>query len=125
MISRDEFLMGRDSAFPLSAELEVNASDYLDKINKFRAIYGKPMIVSSGYRPGHYNKDAGGAKGSAHAVCLACDFVDHDGSLDQYCLDNLDVLEQCGLYLEDPKSTPNWSHITSRAPNSGHRVFIP
>ena len=83
------------------------------------------MIVSSGYRPGHYNKDAGGAKGSAHAVCLACDFKDPTGDLDQWCMDHLDVLEQCGLYLESPNHTLGWCHLTIRAPGSGDRVFIP
>ena len=124
-ISRDEILMSRDDQYPLSNELEANLAELLPALNKFREIYGKPMVVSSGYRPGHFNSDAGGAKGSAHSVCLACDFHDQDGALDAYCSANLSVLVDCGLYLEDPGHTPGWCHLTTRAPASGHRVFIP
>lgn len=34
-------------------------------------------------------------------------------------------LEQCGLYRERPNETPGWSHLTTRAPSSGKRTFIP
>jgi len=125
MVSRDEVLMGRDQEFPLSAELEANLTKLLEVLNKFRTIYGKPMIVSSGYRPGHYNTDAGGAKNSNHRVCLACDFHDADGSLDQFCIDNLNILEACGLWLESLDSTPGWTHLQCVPPSSGSRVFHP
>jgi hypothetical protein len=29
------------------------------------------------------------------------------------------------LYREDPGSTPGWVHLTTRAPKSGRRTFIP
>lgn len=125
MISRDEVLMGRDKEYPLTPELEANLQALLKSLNQFRDLYGIPMIVSSGYRPGHYNTDAGGAKGSAHMMCEACDFRDSDGSLDFFCANRLDVLEQCKLYLEMPKNTPGWCHLTVRPPKSGNRIFIP
>ncbi len=81
--------------------------------------------VSSGYRPGHYNKDAGGAPNSAHSTCQAVDFYDLDGKMDFYCLANLPILKRCGLYLEAPTGTQGWSHLSTRRPNSGARVFIP
>ena len=122
-IQRNELLMGRDQQFPLSPELETNLSKLLSALNRFRTIYGKPMNVSSGYRPGHFNTDAGGAKNSTHLVCMACDFHDADGSLDQWCLDHLDVLEECGLYLESPDHTHGWCHLQIRP--TKNRVFIP
>ena len=113
--------MGRDVEFPLSPELEKNLSNLLVALNAFRAVYGKPMRVSSGYRPGKYNTAAGGAPNSTHLVCMACDFADLDGSLDAFCLANLPSLEQCGLWLEDPERTHGWTHLDIRARNN--RVF--
>lgn len=125
MISANEVLMGRDKEFPLDTGLNTNLTMLLEALNKFRTVYNKPMFVSSGYRPGAYNKAAGGAPNSAHALCLACDFHDLDGQLDAWCESNLDVLAKCGLYLENPPQTPGWCHLTVRAPASGHRIFIP
>jgi hypothetical protein len=124
-IIREEILKGRDKEFPLSTEIEGNLRLLLFHLNQFRAIYGKPMVVSSGYRPGNYNDLAGGAKKSNHMVCLACDFADADSSLDSYCIKNLDVLEQCGLYLEHPKWTKGWCHLQIVKPASGKRIFVP
>lgn len=121
MITRDEVLMGRDKEFPLSAELESNLTQLLDALNKLRSAYGKPMSVSSGYRPGHYNKDAGGAKNSPHVTCQAVDFHDIDGSITAFCTE--EILEQFGLYREQRQSTPTWCHLQIRPTHS--RVFIP
>lgn len=117
--------MGRDKEFPLSDELKLNLDALVIALNAFRSHYGVPMVVTSGYRPGHYNKDAGGAKNSPHVTCQACDFHDPSGILDAYCVANQDILEQCGLYLEDPKHTIGWCHLQIRRPGSGSRIFIP
>lgn len=125
MISRAEVLMGRDAFHPLDTTLEANLTKLLDTLNKLRKAYGRPMIVSSGYRPAPYNKAAGGAVRSNHMVCLACDFRDPDGALDAWCLSNLNVLEECGLWLEHPDATPGWCHLQAVPPRSGRRVFRP
>lgn len=125
MISRDEVLMGRDAEFPLNAQLESNLQRLLKALNAFRAEYGQPMLVSSGYRPGHYNKDAGGATNSPHITCEACDFHDVDRSLVTFAANRLDVLESCGLYLEMPSHTPTWCHLQVRPIPSGARIFLP
>ena len=126
MITREEILMGRDEQYPLNDEQEANLAKLLESLNKFRSIYGKPMFVSSGYRPANINANVpGAAKKSNHIVCLACDFADKDGSLDQWCSDNLSVLEDCGLWLESPTHTPGWCHLQAIAPRSNRRVFIP
>ena len=95
MIIREEILMNRDKEFPLTQELEANLSKLLEALNKFRKIYDKPMIVSSGYRPSIFNQKAGAAKKSNHMLCLACDFIDMDSSLDAYCVANENILEEC------------------------------
>lgn len=126
MITRDEVLMGRDKQAPLTPELEANLTKLLEALNKFRKIYGKPMKVSSGYRPPAINeKTFGAARRSNHMICLACDFRDSDGSLDQFCLNNKKVLEECGLWLESPEYTVGWCHLQCVPPMSGKRVFIP
>lgn len=123
MISRQEVLMGRDKEFPLTTELEANLTKLLVALNKFRSTYGKPMVVSSGYRPGKYNKAAGGVKSSCHLTCEATDFRDIDGHIKAYVKANPKVLEDCGLYMEAPESTPTWIHLQTRA--TANRIFKP
>lgn len=130
MISRDEVLKGRDRDYPLNAELEGNLNKLLDAVNKIRKEWGKPLVVTSGYRPGHFNKNARGAKKSAHMTCEAVDFHDPSGEFGKWCLDNLKLLEEAGLYMESPLYTheppaKRWVHLQTRRPKSGNRVFIP
>ena len=126
MITRDEVLMGRDKTDPLTPEMEANLTKLLKALNAFRTTYGKPMHVSSGYRPPSVNaKIPNAAKKSNHMVCLAADFKDPDGSLDQWCLANPKVLEKAGLWQEHPDATPGWCHLQAVAPKSGNRVFRP
>lgn len=130
MISRDEILKGRDRDYPLDAELTTNLDKLLIAVNQIRQAWGKPLIVTSGYRPGHYNKSARGAKRSAHMTCEAVDFQDGDGSFAAWCLSNLKLLEEAGLYMESPLYTheppgKRWVHLQTRRPPSGNRVFIP
>lgn len=120
-VTRSEILMGRDAEFPLTEELESNLTKLLAAVNKLRDVYGKPMIVSSGYRPGHYNTKAGGAKTSAHLSCEAVDFRDADGQLKNFCTE--EVLAECGLYMESPDHTPTWCHLQIRTTKK--RTFNP
>jgi uncharacterized protein YcbK (DUF882 family) len=123
MITRKEILMGRDTAYPLSPQLEDNLNKLLRAVNLVRAAYGKPMTVSSGYRPGTYNVKAGGAQLSAHLFCMACDFSDADGQLAAWCLAHLSLLEQAGLWMENPERTKGWVHLDIRPRKK--RVFDP
>lgn len=115
--------MGREAEYPLSPELKGNLDKLLVSVNKLRAYWGKPLVVTSGYRPGHYNKQAGGAHKSAHLTCEAVDFRDTDGSLDAFCMQHPGILEDCGLYLEHPDSTPGWCHLDLKPRKN--RVFRP
>ena len=126
MITRDEILMGRDKQYPLDGTLQVNLEKLLKAVNKFRAVYGKPLKVSSGYRPAAINTTVkGAAKKSNHMICLAVDFVDRDGKLAEYCLNNLKLLEEFGIWLEDPAFTKGWVHMQAVPPRSGSRIFKP
>lgn len=121
MITRAELLMGRDSEYPLTPELEHNLELLLEAVNKLRALYGKPMFVSSGYRPGRFNVAAHGAPNSAHRTCEAVDFNDLGHAIYDFCTDA--ILEQCGLYKEDGNYTNTWTHVQIRP--TKNRVFRP
>lgn len=123
-ITEAEYWMGRDVANPPTPEIRANVEKLLIALNLIRDLYGKPMKVSSGYRPAAANAAAGGAKHSCHLTCEACDFADPDRKLIQWCLRNLDILEKAGLYLESPVNTPTWVHLQTRPPKSGKRVFL-
>lgn len=118
--------MGRDKQYPLDGIMEANLEKLLRAINKFCAVYGKPLKVTSGYRPAAINATVkGAAKKSNHMACLAVDFADKDGKLAEYCLNNLKLLEEFGLWMEDPAYTKGWVHLQCVPPRSGNRVFKP
>lgn len=130
-VTRDEVLKGRDRDYPLTPELEANLTKLLEAVNKLRIAYGKSFVITSGYRPGHYNKSAKGALKSAHVTCEAIDIRDDSkGTLAKWCLNNLSLLEQLGLYMESPSATQQppstfWVHLQIRPTKSGARVFLP
>lgn len=120
-ISRKEVLMDREIEYPLTKDLESNLDTLLIAVNKLRDLYGKPMYVSSGYRPGRYNTAAGGAKNSSHVTCQAVDFKDADKALKTWITP--EILEKCGLYMEHPDNTPTWLHVQVRS--TKNRIFRP
>ena len=119
----NEYLMGRRDG--LTFELLENAIDTVEKVNLLLEAFGGSRKITSGYRPAAVNAAVGGAKKSNHMLCKACDLSDPDGSLDKWCMNNLDVLERIGLWLEHPVATPTWCHIQTVPPRSGNRVFKP
>lgn len=127
MITKDEILMGREISSPLNEEQEANLEKLLVAVNKLRKLYGKPMFVTSGYRPVAINAKIGGGKKSAHLTCEAVDFADKDRSLTNFCSD--DILEECGLWMESPDVATTWCHLMIREPksrwNGRKRVFNP
>ena len=48
---------------------------FMKKLNRLREDYGKPMIISSGYRDVSYNTVTGGSPDSAHTYGNAVDVV--------------------------------------------------
>lgn len=118
-------------------ERKDNAKELLSACEKLEVLAKKdgvkfqtnPMTNSqvSGTRYGGFRPQdcLQGASRSSHKEGLAVDLFDPDGDIDEWCLENLDKLEQCGIYLENPAATVHWSHWTIRAPKSGKRVFMP
>lgn len=124
-ITLDELLMGRDKEYPLTPKLYTNAVKLLVAVNFLREKYGKPMVISSGYRPDKYNREAGGAPTSPHLTCEAIDIFDRDRSLTEFILDNPKILEELDLYMEDPGHATQWVHVQIRSVKTGNRIFLP
>ena len=101
-----EYLKDREIEYPLDEALKQNMKALLSKLDTVRLDWGRPLSISSGYRPGKYNKAAGGAKNSAHLSCEAVDVVDATGDLADFLTE--DRLIAYGLYLENPARTPGW-----------------
>lgn len=123
MILPDEYLMGRDKDFPLDMRQAVNMADLLARINHlFSALKIDPR-VSSGYRPSSINKAIGGAKMSTHTVCAGVDVHDYDGKIGSTLRKNQKILEEYGLFLENPDFTKGWVHLDTK--QRKNRTFNP
>ena len=64
-----------------------------------------------------------GAPDSSHKQGQGVDIYDPDNALDDWLTDA--ILTDAGLYREHPDSTQHWCHLTTRAPHSGRRTFLP
>lgn len=123
-----DYYMGRDKTHraELNRELRANARETLRRINRLLKRASMTGRVSSGWRPAAINaRIPGAAKGSRHLHCLAIDLEDRNGALDAWCMANLAVLEELGLWLEHPDATPGWCHLQTCPPRSGNRIFNP
>ena len=128
MITKEDFLkpffaFNGNTSNLITHEIEVNISQYLIKINKFFYIYKDKLLINSGLRSVSQNKACGGAKHSKHLLGLACDFSDINHKLVTFCQNNLDILEDIGFWMEDPRQTPTWCHLQIVAPVSKRRIF--
>lgn len=126
MISLNEFLKGRVKLKDLGEQEQLNVVELLSKINIIRHAYGKPLIVTSGYRSPEYNRQVGGAAKSNHVKAAAIDVkAPHGGEFKRWVLKNLGLFEKLGLYMEDFNYTKTWAHIQIVAPRSRKRFFKP
>jgi hypothetical protein len=125
MISFTELLHGHVVTDLTIAE-QHNLEDLQRKVNIIREAWGKPMTVTSGFRTEQDQLRINPkAPNSAHRSGKAVDIQDTDGSLRNWVLKNLDLMQQQGLYMEDFRYTKGWVHFSSQPPKSGHRIFVP
>jgi len=118
--------MGRDKTHELTPELEDNAKETVRRVNLLLDKSGFDRGVRSGWRPADINANTPhAAPNSKHITCEACDIDDTYGSLGNWCLNNLPVLELLGLWMESTDATPTWVHVQTKPPHSGKRVFQP
>ena len=60
---------------------------------------------------------------SSHKQGKAVDVFDPHGKLDDWLTD--EMLAEFNLYREAPQATRGWCHLSTQAPGSGKRTFIP
>ncbi len=133
MITFSEVVSG---AIPI--EHQKNVHLLLEKVNKLRDAYGKPLKVTSGYRSLQKHLAIYAAKGitdqskipmkSNHLSGLAVDVVpveDPVSHLHDWIHANESLMADIGLWFEDFSSTPTWTHIQIVAPKSGKMFFMP
>ena len=130
MITLRTYWLGRDAthAEELTDDIQRNAVLTVAKCNELLARAGRSDIntVSSGWRPKGVNAaTSNAAQSSRHLTAEAVDLGDIDRTLSSWCVDNLDVLKELGLWMEDPRWCPSWLHVQTVPPKSGKRVFIP
>lgn len=121
-------------------EHQINLEELLKRINKVRSIWGKPLIITSGYRSlqDHIRiySTIASKKGipfdkskvpmkSKHLSGQAIDVFDPKKELQAWCKNNEALLAEVGLWMEDFSATPNWCHFQIVPPASGKRWFLP
>jgi uncharacterized protein YcbK (DUF882 family) len=125
-------LISYDEIVPHGVELTegqaANVSKLLHVMNQVRADYGLPMRVTSGFRTTEMEKRIDPVHPqSAHTRGEAVDILDPDPErrLWTWCIDNLEIITELGLYLESRVYSKNHVHFQTCPPESGNRVFIP
>lgn len=110
----------------MTPEIRAAAADLLPRVNTFLEWARSPGLLRSGWRPAAVNAQVpGAAPASLHISGHAVDISDVDQALADFCIANLNLLIEGGLWMEDPRCTPNWVHLQSVEPKSKLRVFIP
>lgn len=135
MIDLKAFYKGREETHhrELTDEIRRNAEDTVTRANELlqRAGFAHISAVNSGWRPREVNNaTATASPTSRHLTGQAVDLPDPDRRLAAWCASNLGVLEEIGLWLEDPRWTcdengEHWVHVQTVPPRSGRRVFVP
>lgn len=138
LLTIEDYWMGRDKKYPgdLTAAIEANAAETVRRVNSLLAAYaedsGLPLPtkngshVASGWRPLAVNDATSNAAAkSKHITGQACDIYDPDRDLARWCVNHQGILEQIGLWCEDPRWTPTWLHCQCVPPGSSRRIYIP
>jgi hypothetical protein len=137
MITEDDYFAGCALSRDITAEVKANAAEMLERVNRLRNLAAADGVElqrnpatwsgvsgagSGGFRP---QNSRVGATYSKHKTGHAVDSYDPHRQLASWCMGHLDVLEQIGLWLEDPRWTPTWVHLQDLPPGSGKTVYIP
>lgn len=114
---------------------QTKAMDLLRRVNDltaYLAAQGVPFPINNdtgsgvsgqtygGFRPQNCPQ---GAPKSSHKEGEGIDLYDPGNYIDAAITDKL--LIQFGLFREHPNKTKGWCHLTTRAPKSGNRTFLP
>lgn len=142
-VKKEEAMISLSEINPKNYTLDEQETDninvLLERINKVRTLWGKPMIVNSGVRSKddqirvYHDKGVTDLSkipmGSQHLHAAAVDISDPDGKLAEWTKNNEAALEEIGLWCEDLNHTKGWVHYQIFQYRSWHpgksRFFIP
>lgn len=141
-ISLADYFMGRREMYPMAMTpaIAANASLTVELVNKVMekaaaagvSIDKKPDskygCIASGWRPPAVNASTvNAAPNSKHMTGEAVDVYDPDGDLDDWLMtdEGQKALAEIGMWMEHPAATKGWSHLQTRPPRSGKRVYYP
>jgi len=132
MITIQQYFNGR----PHTAQQSSDAMDLLSAVNALLAHYSADEGIELPINPHTGDLISGQNEGgfrlpdcpqgslhSSHKEAKAVDVYDPSDDLDTYIND--EILTKYNLYRESPKETRSWCHLTTRAPGSRHRTFLP
>lgn len=111
--------------YETTPEIDNNLQILLERVNKIREQWGKPMTVTSGLRSqADQQRINPSAPKSNHLIGAAVDIYDPDLSLTAWLKENgsqrlIDAQLWCEL------GNKNWVHFSIYPPKSGHRWFYP
>ena len=137
MITMADYLGPYASHPDATSEIRGTAARMLDKVNRLHTLAEADGVqlrtnpktgsrVSGSGNGGFRPQDCPvGSASSPHKIGRGVDTYDPDRSFAAWCLAHIEVLAAEGLFMEDPRWTPTWTHLDDRGPKSGRRVFIP
>lgn len=121
MISMRE-LLGRHTIADVPHQAELQLEILQKKLNVVREKWGKPMIVTSGFRlPSDQSRINAKAPKSAHLLGMAADIADPNGELYEWTVQNEALMVELGLYVEVRQG--GWVHYQTRP--TKRRFFLP
>jgi zinc D-Ala-D-Ala carboxypeptidase len=100
-----------------------NIIDMAEVMDQIRILFGKPIVITSWYRPPKYNDDIGGSFKSYHMQGLACDFIVKGYRSDAVREILLEFLDKFDIRMEDLEGA-SWVHVDLGNPNP-NRFFVP
>lgn len=112
--------------YPETPEINMNLNTLVERLNKL-IDKGCPIKrITSGLRSqADQQRINPSAPKSKHLVGAAADVEDREHFVKLWCTNNVNILEDVGLWCEALSSTPTWTHFQIFPPKSGKRFFQP
>ena len=103
-------------------EIRAKLNTLISALDKIREQYGKPIIVTSGYRCPELNRAVGGVKSSQHVKGEAADLVGRNDNETRKIFETAKALGNFDQLLYEKNSKGSiWVHISYKA--SGNRTM--
>jgi putative chitinase len=81
-------------------------------LEKVRALFNRPIVVSSGYRSDAVNAKVGGSKTSAHSLGYAADFTVNGLSVREVCEKLVQSNIKFDQLIDEKRGNTTWIHLS-------------